>query len=147
MATITHHANLEMLNSRNVKILMLYPMMRTGLFAYSHMDFEADRDKSPKGDPSLAEMTKKALSILQKNKKGFFLLVESGRIDHAHHYNNPYRALDETLVLEEALLAVLEAVDQSETLIVVTSDHSHVLTMGGLATPRGNPIFGKFIPI
>lgn len=41
------------------------------------MDFEADRDKSPKGDPSLAEMTKKALSILQKNKKGFFLLVES----------------------------------------------------------------------
>ncbi|KAK9511991.1 hypothetical protein O3M35_000538 [Rhynocoris fuscipes] len=115
----------------------------SGLFAYSHMDFEADRDKSPKGDPSLAEMTKKALSILQKNPKGFFLLVESGRIDHAHHYNNPYRALDETLVLEEALLAVLEAVDQSETLIVVTSDHSHVLTMGGLATPRGNPIFGK----
>ncbi|XP_014246448.1 alkaline phosphatase-like [Cimex lectularius] len=113
-----------------------------GLFAYSHMDFEADRDKSPKGDPSLAEMTKKALSILQKNSKGFFLLVESGRIDHAHHYNNPFRALDETLVLEEALLSVLESVDQSETLIVVTSDHSHVLTMGGLATPRGNPIFG-----
>ncbi|KAL1141018.1 hypothetical protein AAG570_000944, partial [Ranatra chinensis] len=113
-----------------------------GLFAYSHMDFEADRDKSAKGDPSLAEMTKKALSILQKNPKGFFLLVESGRIDHAHHYNNPFRALDETLVLEEAVLAVLAAVDQSETLIVVTSDHSHVLTMGGLATPRGNSIFG-----
>ncbi|XP_066906224.1 alkaline phosphatase, tissue-nonspecific isozyme, partial [Halyomorpha halys] len=115
---------------------------RQRLFAYSHMDFEADRDKTSKGDPSLAEMTKKALGILQRNPNGFFLLVESGRIDHAHHYNNPFRALDETLVLEEALLAVMEAVDLSDTLIVVTSDHSHVLTMGGLATPRGNPIFG-----
>lgn len=70
--------------------------------------------------------------------------VAGGRIDHAHHYNNPFRALDETLVLEEALVAVLEAVDLAETLIVVTSDHSHVLTMGGLATPRGNPIFGRY---
>ena len=40
------------------------------------MDFEADRDTSPKGDPSLAEMTRAALKILQKNTKGFFLFVE-----------------------------------------------------------------------
>nr|AVD96954.1 ALP-5 [Nilaparvata lugens] len=113
-----------------------------GLFAYSHMDFEADRDTGPDGDPSLAEMTIAALSILQKNTRGFFLFVEGGRIDHAHHYNNPYRALDETLALEAALLAVLSLVDQTETLIVVTSDHSHVMTMGGLSTPRGNSILG-----
>lgn len=76
------------------------------------------------------------------------ILIENdsgGRIDHAHHYNNPYRALDETLVLEEALLSVLSVIDQSETLIIVTSDHSHVLTIGGVANPRGNPILGKFI--
>ncbi|KAG8235811.1 hypothetical protein J437_LFUL014750, partial [Ladona fulva] len=47
-----------------------------GLFAYSHMDFEADRDKSSNGDPSLAEMTRKAIQILQKNPHGFFLFVE-----------------------------------------------------------------------
>ncbi|XP_039289918.1 alkaline phosphatase, tissue-nonspecific isozyme [Nilaparvata lugens] len=111
-----------------------------GLFAYSHMDFEADRDD--KTDPSLAEMTKKALDFLLKNPRGFFLFVESGRIDHAHHYNNPYRALDETLVLESALLVVLSLVNLSETLIVVTSDHSNVMTLGGLSTPRGNPILG-----
>lgn len=70
------------------------------------------------------------------------LIHTGGRIDHAHHYNNPYRALDETLVLEAALLAVLSVIDQSETLLIVTSDHSHVLTVGGLATPRGNPILG-----
>lgn len=131
---------MENVNSKNVDHLL-------GLFAYSHMDFEADRNTGPTGDPSLAEMTKKALSILMKNSKGFFLFVESGRIDHAHHYNNPYRALDETLVLESALLSVLSVIDQSETLLIVTSDHSHVLTIGGLATPRGNPILGTDIKV
>ncbi|XP_076251472.1 alkaline phosphatase-like [Rhynchophorus ferrugineus] len=113
-----------------------------GLFSYSHMDFEADRDPGPSGDPSLADMTRSALSILLKNPKGFLLVVEGGRIDHAHHYNNAYRALDETLAMETALLAALALVNPTETLIVVTSDHSHVLTMGGQATPRGHPILG-----
>lgn len=71
--------------------------------------------------------------------------VPGGRIDHAHHYNNPYRALEETLVLESTLEAIMAKVDLSETLIVVTADHSHVMTMGGLATPRGNDILGKFV--
>lgn len=65
-----------------------------------------------------------------------------GRIDHAHHYNNAYRALDETLLLENVLLKLLALVDLTETLFVVTSDHSNVMTFGGLSTPRGNPILG-----
>ncbi|KAE8747638.1 hypothetical protein FOCC_FOCC005617, partial [Frankliniella occidentalis] len=113
-----------------------------GLFSYSHMDFEADRDAGPDGDPSLADMTRAALAVLMRNPRGFFLFIEGGRIDHAHHYNNAYRALDETLALESALLAAMELVDITETLIVLTADHSHVLTLGGLATPRGNPILG-----
>ncbi|XP_006566955.2 alkaline phosphatase isoform X5 [Apis mellifera] len=114
-----------------------------GLFSYSHMDFDVDRNTNGSGDPSLAEMTIKALRILAKNPEGYFLFVEGGRIDHAHHYNNAYRALDETLALEEAVRAVMKEVDLSETLLVVTADHSHVLTLGGLATHRGNPIFVK----
>ncbi|KAJ8915215.1 hypothetical protein NQ315_015438 [Exocentrus adspersus] len=113
-----------------------------GLFSYSHMDFEADRDPGQTGDPSLADMTRSALAILLKNPKGFFLVVEGGRIDHAHHYNNAYRALDETLAMETALLAALALINPTETLIIVTSDHSHVITMGGQATPRGHPILG-----
>lgn len=70
-------------------------------------------------------------------------MFSGGRIDHAHHYNNAYRALDETLALESALVEVLGRVDLEETLIVVTTDHSHVLTLGGLATPRGNPVLGN----
>lgn len=73
--------------------------------------------------------------------------VSGGRIDHAHHYNNAYRALDETLVLESALLTVLSLIDLTETLIIVTSDHSNVMTFGGLATPRGNPILGSILII
>lgn len=69
----------------------------------------------------------------------FFL---GGRIDHAHHFNNPFRALEETLVLESTLLAILSVVNLQETLIVLTSDHSHVLTLGGLTTPKGNNILG-----
>ncbi|XP_034829178.1 alkaline phosphatase-like [Maniola hyperantus] len=126
-----------------------------GLFEYSHMEFNAERgagldaeegtaaSTSVKADdPSLADMTRTALAILTKNDKGFFLLIEGGRIDHAHHYNNPYRALDETLELETALLAALEKVNPAETLIVVTADHGHVMTFGGQATPRGHPILG-----
>ncbi|CAB3226950.1 unnamed protein product [Arctia plantaginis] len=127
-----------------------------GLFEYSHMEFNAERGASSTDaeegtsatstvkadDPSLADMTRAALSILTKNDKGFFLLIEGGRIDHAHHYNNPYRALDETLELETALLAALERVNPAETLIVVTADHGHVMTFGGQATPRGHPVLG-----
>lgn len=47
--------------------------------------------------------------------------------------------------METALLAAMEMVNPTETLLVVTSDHSHVMTMGGQATPRGHPILGKTI--
>ena len=47
-----------------------------GLFSYSHMDFEVDRNTNGTGDPSLAEMAIKALRILAKNPEGYFLFVE-----------------------------------------------------------------------
>ena len=61
-----------------------------GLFASSHLDYEADRDN---GQPSLQEMTRKAIQILTATGKPYFLMVEGGRIDHAHHEGNAYRAL------------------------------------------------------
>ncbi|XP_059491031.1 alkaline phosphatase, tissue-nonspecific isozyme-like isoform X1 [Neocloeon triangulifer] len=116
-----------------------------GLFSYSHLDFEVDRDNSANGDPSLANMTRKAIEVLQKNPHGFFLFIEGGRIDHAHHYNNARRALEETLAMETALQAAMTMLDPSNTLFVVTSDHSHVMTLGGFGTKRGNPILGTDI--
>lgn len=113
-----------------------------GLFEPSHMRYEADRSGDIAGEPSLADMTTKALEILKKNKKGFYLMIEAGRIDHAHHAGNAYRALTDTIALSDAVKAALAGTDPRDTLIVVTADHSHVFTIAGYPE-RGNPILGK----
>ncbi len=113
-----------------------------GLFEPSHLQFEADRPKDPAGEPSLAEMTEFAIKRLKKHKKGYFLLVEGGRIDHAHHFSNAYRALTDGAALDAAVARAVELVDLDDTLIVVTADHSHTLTISGYPS-RGNPILGK----
>ncbi|MEQ8783448.1 MAG: alkaline phosphatase [Roseibium album] len=115
-----------------------------GLFEPSHMKFEADRGADPAGEPSLAEMTEFAIRKLDGNRKGFFLMVEAGRIDHAHHGSNAYRALMDTVALSEAVEVALQATDHAHTLILVTADHSHTLTISGYPR-RGNPILGKVV--
>ena len=112
-----------------------------GLFEPSHMQFEADRTAAGNKEPSLAEMTTKAIAMLSKNQKGYVLMVEAGRIDHAHHGGNARRALQDTVALNTALKAAMDQVDLRDTLIVVTSDHSHVFTIAGYPE-RGNPILG-----
>ncbi len=113
-----------------------------GLFEPEHMHYETDRAKDPAGEPSLAEMTRAALSILKKNPKGFFLMVEGGRIDHGHHAGNAYRALTETIEFAHAVQTAVDMTSADDTLILVTADHSHTLTFAGYPA-RGNPILGK----
>jgi alkaline phosphatase len=112
-----------------------------GLFEPSHMRYETDRANDGAGEPALADMTRKAIDILKRNRKGYFLMVEGGRIDHAHHAGNAYRALTDTIALSDAVRAAAQATDARDTLILVTADHSHTLTMGGYPG-RGNPILG-----
>lgn len=113
-----------------------------GLFERSHMKYEADRANDAGGEPSLADMTKKAIEVLQKNQKGYYLMVEAGRIDHAHHAGNAYRALTDTVALSEAVKMAQSLTNDKDTLIIVTADHSHVFTLAGYPS-RGNPILGK----
>ena len=113
-----------------------------GLFEPGHMNYEEDRLRNPTGDPSLSEMTRAAISILAKKPRGYFLMVEAGRIDHAHHAGNARRALRDTIELSDAVRLAREATDPADTLIVVTADHSHVFTIAGYST-RGNDILGK----
>jgi alkaline phosphatase len=110
-----------------------------GLFEPSHMEFEADRAKDKGGEPALADMVEKAIRKLSRNRKGFVLYVEGGRIDHAHHAGNAYRALVDTAALDAAVARALSMVDLNDTLIVSTADHSHTLTIAGYPE-RGNPI-------
>lgn len=114
------------------------------LFEPSHMHFEADREALDGNEPSLSEMTANAIRRLEANDNGFLLVVEAGRIDHAHHAGNAYRALADGQELSRAVQVAVEATDADDTLIVVTADHSHVLTMAGYPV-RGNPILGKVV--
>jgi alkaline phosphatase len=117
-----------------------------GLFNATHLDFNFDADR--KKEPSLAELATFAVRKLQARSggRGYVLMVEGGRIDHAHHLSNAYRALDETVQFAQAIEAVAKIVDMKDTLILVTADHSHVFTMAGYP-PRGNDILGFLKPI
>jgi len=115
-----------------------------GLFNESHMQYEADRGNDIAGEPSLAEMTETAINILDNNDQGYFLMVESGRIDHAHHAGNAAGALTDTIALNEAVKKAIATTNPEETLIIVTADHSHVFTIAGYPK-RGNPILGKVV--
>jgi len=109
-----------------------------GLFSRSHMSYEADRSATE--EPSLAEMTSVAIDRLSSDTDGYVLMVEAGRVDHAHHGTNAYRALTDAQALNEAV-KVAKAKAGDDTLILVTADHSHVFTMAGYPV-RGNPILG-----
>jgi len=112
-----------------------------GLFEPSHMRFEFERGEDTAGEPSLPEMTAKAIELLARNPRGYVLIVEGGRIDHGHHFGNAFRALGETVELSNAVRVARALVKEDETLMIVTADHSHVLTMAGYPT-RGNDILG-----
>ncbi len=109
-----------------------------GLFTPSHMSYEADRDDAK--EPSLAEMTGFAIDALSSRGTGYVLMVEAGRVDHAHHGTNAFRALTDMQALNEAVKTAKDKAGD-DTLILVTADHSHVFTMSGYPV-RGNPILG-----
>ena len=112
-----------------------------GLFDPTHLEFDKDRSTKNLDEPSLTDMTTKAIDILSQNKNGFFLMVEGGRIDQAHHLGNAYRALQDTVELSNAVRAAVGKVNLDDTLIIVTADHSHTLTIMGYPA-RGNNILG-----
>ena len=114
-----------------------------GLFSNSHLPYKLDRKPE---DADLVSMTEFAIRNLENRDTGYYLLVEGGRIDHAHHGGNAKRALEETDELSNAVQKAMELVNLDETLILVTADHSHVFTIAGYAR-RGNPILGLSVPI
>ena len=109
-----------------------------GLFAMSHLAYEIDRDASEQ--PSLAEMTRKAIELLDaEDGEGFFLMVEGSRIDHAGHANDAAAHLHDILAFDEAVAVALEFAEaDGATLLVSTSDHeTGGLTLGRTVNGRG----------
>jgi alkaline phosphatase len=99
-----------------------------GLFNMGNMSFEIDRAKTP--EPSLAEMTLKTLQVLSKSPKGFFAMIEGGRIDHAAHRNDAAATIQDMLAFDAAVGVALDFARRTpDTLLIVTADHE----TGGMA--------------
>ncbi|KAL8779403.1 MAG: hypothetical protein Q9213_006953 [Squamulea squamosa] len=109
-----------------------------GLFADTDIPYEVDRRKMDDVYPSLDEMARTALTALQDatedSDKGFFLMIEGSRIDHAGHGNDPVAQVHEVLAYDKAFAGVLDFLerDDVEGVLIGTSDHE----TGGLATAR-----------
>lgn len=115
-----------------------------GLFSSSHMAYMLDR-KSDDSEPTLTDMTAEAIKRVSRDPDGYYLMVESGRIDHGHHAGQAGYALEETVEFARAIQYAIDHTDPNETLILVTADHSHVFTIAGYPK-RGNPILGLVVP-
>ncbi len=111
-----------------------------GLFSSSHMAYDLDR--STTSEPSLSDMTARAIDQLKGNSKGMFLMVEGGRIDHALHETTARKALQDTVAFDNALKTAIEKMKiidpgLKNTLIVTTADHDHTLVLNGYAALTG----------
>uniref|UniRef100_A0A1L8DJH5 alkaline phosphatase n=3 Tax=Nyssomyia neivai TaxID=330878 RepID=A0A1L8DJH5_9DIPT len=114
-----------------------------GLFEGSHLlyNLQAKALGREATEPTLEEMLYKALQIVNKNDEGFFLFVEGGKIDLAHHDLELRASLDETVEFHKAIELARNMFSEEDTLIVVTADHSHAVSMAGYPN-RKHDIFG-----
>lgn len=110
----------ELLSAKGSKLL--------GLFNEGYMNFKSDRQILESKEPSLKEMTEKAIDILSKGEQGFFLMAEGARIDHASHAGDITGIWKETIEFDEAVKFAVEwAQKDKETLVLIVADHE---TMG-----------------
>lgn len=107
-----------------------------GFFGGSDMAYEFDRRKLSTNQPSLAQMTSKAINILSKDEDGFFLFVEGSKIDWASHANDPVGVISEVLAFDDAVNVALQyAKKDNNTLILVFADHGNGgMTIGNSST-------------
>ncbi|XP_022082455.1 alkaline phosphatase, tissue-nonspecific isozyme-like [Acanthaster planci] len=131
MAYVTDKAALQSLSTSTDYVL--------GLF--SRLDMSYNEGRSVK-EPSLSEMVEKALQLLQNKNQNYLLLVEGAHIDTGHRQNKVGRALHETLAMDKAVEKVVSMTSDLDTMVIVTADHGHTMTMAGYPC-RGQNVLGK----
>ncbi|NPV70160.1 MAG: alkaline phosphatase [Firmicutes bacterium] len=95
-----------------------------GMFAGDAMAYDMDRD--PAKEPSLAQMTQKAIEVLSKDPDGFFLFVEGSEVDWASHANDPVGVIGDVLAFDAAVMVALDfAKKDGQTLVVAFTDHGN----------------------
>ena len=107
------------------------------LFAPASMAYDLDR--KPESEPSLAEMTSKAIKLLSRRKNGFFLMVEGSRVDYAAHADDPIGIMTEFIAFDDAVKVALDfAKKDGNTTVVVLPDH------GNSGCSIGKPSYGGY---
>ncbi len=115
-----------------------------GLFAEGHLAPEIDRLTIAPHEPSLEEMTRKAIELLKADPDGFFLMIEGSQIDWAGHANDPAYLVHEVLMFDRAVAAAVEFARQDgQTLLIVVSDHA----TGGLSIGNTGPLSKGNVPV
>ncbi|MFC7688166.1 alkaline phosphatase [Ureibacillus sp. GCM10028918] len=107
-----------------------------GSFAPTALAYDLDREKTKPEQPTLAEMTEKAIDTLSQDKDGFFLAIEGSKIDWAAHANDPIGMITDFLAYDDAVAEALEFAEQDgETLVIAVTDHGNSgITIGNVNT-------------
>lgn len=120
------------------------------LFADKDMPYDIDRQ--PDKTPSLEEMTGKAINLLSKNKKGFFLMVEGSKVDWAAHANDAVGMVSEFIAFDKACKVALDfAKKDGNTAVIILPDHGNsgisigVGRMAGYDKLTKEQIFGPLL--
>ena len=93
---------------------------------YGDKEMAYDLDRDPNQQPSIEEMTRKAIEKLSKDPDGFFLMVEGSKVDWAAHGNDPVGMATDFLAFDRACGAALEfARKNGETAVVILPDHGN----------------------
>jgi len=130
-ANVTNAEELQAVDTESTEHLL-------GAFTSSHMSYEIDRVNEALDEPSLAEMTTVALDVLDNNPEGFFVMIESGRIDHADHDHDIAGSIWDTLAFDEAVQVALDyQAAHPDVLVITTADHE----TAGLALGHGTEYF------
>ena len=124
---------IEVLRSRGYAFVQTREEMMTvkgkkvwGMFADNDMAYEFDRPLLRPQEPTLAEMTKKAIEILARNPKGFFLFVEGSKVDWASHAHDPVGVISDVLAFDDAVGVALDfAKKKKQTLVLAFTDHGN----------------------
>lgn len=110
-----------------------------GAFAPSALAYDVDRQSTKPEEPTLAEMTEKAIDTLSQDKDGFFLMVEGSKIDWAAHANDPIGMISDFLAFDDAVSKALEFAEKDKnTLVIALTDHGNSgITIGNHNTTSG----------
>ncbi|WP_230127495.1 alkaline phosphatase [Bacillus sp. CECT 9360] len=123
----------DLLNSKSNKIW--------GSFAPSALAYDFDRETTKPSEPTLADMTGKAIHTLDKDKDGFFLFVEGSKVDWAAHANDSVGMISDVLAFDAAVEKAVDfAKKDGNTMVIAVSDHGNSgITMGNQNTNATYP--------